>query len=64
MAKRALCVGNNDYPGTGMDLAGCLNDAKDWEALLKARGYRVERLLDADATRARILAALQALVTA
>ena len=62
MAKRALCVGINDYPGTYMDLAGCVNDAKDWEALLKARGYTVERLHDAGATRARILAGLETLI--
>ena len=30
MAKRALCIGINDYPGTGSDLAGCVNDAHDW----------------------------------
>src|SRR5690606_32234458 len=23
--KRALCVGINDYPGTGNDLSGCVN---------------------------------------
>ena len=62
MAKRALCVGINDYPGTNMDLGGCVNDAKDWEALLAARGYAVERLHDKDATRARILDGLRSLV--
>ena len=62
MAKRALCVGINDYPGTDMDLGGCVNDAKDWEALLAGRGYAVERLHDADATRARILEGLETLV--
>ena len=36
MANRALCVGINDYPGSNMDLAGCVNDAKDWQALLEA----------------------------
>jgi hypothetical protein len=29
MAKHALCIGINDYPGTKMDLDGCVNDAKD-----------------------------------
>ena len=62
MARRALCVGINDYPGTDMDLAGCVNDAKDWEALLASRGYAVEHLHDADATRARIVEGLRALV--
>ena len=32
MANRALCVGINNYPGTNMDLAGCVNDANDWQA--------------------------------
>ena len=34
MSHRALCVGINDYPGSNMDLAGCVNDARDWQALL------------------------------
>lgn len=62
MAKRALCVGINDYPGTKMDLAGCVNDAKDWRAFLEQRGYTVASLLDAEATRARIMAGLVSLV--
>lgn len=62
MAKRALCVGINDYPGTRMDLAGCVNDARDWRALLERRGYQVTQLLDADATRARTMEALTSLV--
>ena len=32
--KSALCVGINDYPVRGMDLKGCVNDAKAWAALL------------------------------
>lgn len=62
MAKQALCVGINDYPGTNMDLAGCVNDAKDWQGLLQSRGYTVTQLLDGEATRANILRALEALV--
>jgi hypothetical protein len=62
MAKRALCVGINDYPGTDMDLAGCVNDAKDWQALLQERGYSATRLLDGEATRAGVITALEALV--
>jgi hypothetical protein len=62
MAKRALCVGINDYPGTGSDLSGCVNDAKDWQAALAARGYTVTALLDQQATRQNVLAALATLV--
>ena len=47
MAKLALCIGINNYPGTGMDLAGCVNDANDWAALLASRGFQVDTLLDA-----------------
>jgi hypothetical protein len=62
MANRALCVGINDYPGTSMDLAGCLNDARDWQAVLEQRGYHVDSLHDSDATRARIVDALTSLI--
>jgi hypothetical protein len=62
MAKRALCVGINNYPGTGSDLNGCVNDAKDWKAALQARGYSVTTLFDASATRQKVLDALQKLV--
>ena len=63
MAKRALCVGINNYPGSNMDLAGCVNDAVDWQALLESRGYSVTQLLDAAATRSNIVQALESLVT-
>jgi hypothetical protein len=62
MAKRALCVGINDYPGTEMDLAGCVNDARDWQALLESRGYTVTALHDSEAVCARLLSELKALV--
>jgi hypothetical protein len=29
MAKKVLCIGINDYPGTDSDLSGCVNDAND-----------------------------------
>lgn len=62
MAKHALCVGINDYPGTGSDLSGCVNDANDWQAALAGRGYAVTMLLDANATRKNVLAALETLI--
>jgi len=49
MAKRALCIGINDYPGTSSDLAGCVNDANDWAAVLKGRGFDVQMLIDGQA---------------
>jgi hypothetical protein len=50
MGSRALCIGINDYPRADADLSGCVNDANDWSALLEARGFKTELLLDADAT--------------
>ena len=51
MKKHALCIGINNYPGTDMDLHGCVNDAADWAAMLAGRGFQVERLLNAKATK-------------
>ncbi len=66
MSKRALCVGINDYPIRGMDLKGCVNDAKSWAAALTqhfdfAPGD-VTVLLDQDATKRRIITRLEALL--
>jgi metacaspase-1 len=48
--KLALCIGINDYPGTGSDLHGCVNDANDWAAELSKRDFDVRIMLDAEAT--------------
>lgn len=60
MRKHALCIGINDYPGTGSDLAGCVNDANDWKAALASRGFSVRRMLDGEATGAAIREAVAA----
>jgi hypothetical protein len=62
MAKHALCVGINDYPGTGSDLAGCVNDANDWVAYLESKQYQVKKLLDGQATRQAIVDGLTKLI--
>lgn len=62
MANRALCVGINDYPESNLDLAGCVNDAHDWRAVLERRGYAVDTLLDREATRGRLVEALTDLI--
>lgn len=64
MARRrlALCVGINDYPGTDADLAGCVNDALDWELALVRRGYETTLLLDGAATKGAVVAALAEMV--
>ncbi|MFM9089858.1 MAG: caspase domain-containing protein [Cyanobium sp.] len=62
MAKNALCIGINDYPGTESDLRGCVNDANDWAATLTARGFAVKTLLDGQATKAAMVAAFSDLI--
>lgn len=59
MAKFGLCIGINDYPGTGSDLAGCVNDANDWASALKGRGFTVETLFDRKATGKGIRASIK-----
>ncbi len=61
--KKAICIGINNYPGTSNDLQGCVNDANDWSALLKDYGFETSVLLDAQATRQNVKAALTGLVT-
>jgi hypothetical protein len=62
MSKKALCIGINDYPGTGSDLSGCVNDANDWAAELGGRGFSVTRILDAQATRGEMIDAIRDLI--
>ncbi len=67
MEKKALCVGINDYPYEGNDLNGCVNDANAWADLLVDHyGFprdNVTLMLDAEATKANILAHLDGMVT-
>ena len=62
MAKNALCIGINNYPGTHMDLQGCVNDANDWAAALGERGFKVAKLLDDQATKAAMVKAMNDLI--
>lgn len=62
MAKLALCIGINDYPGTGSDLAGCVNDVNDWAAALQKRGFAVAKLLNQQATGKAIRTAIKSTV--
>jgi len=57
-----LCIGINDYPGTESDLAGCVNDANDWAAVLTQRGFGVEQLFNKQATNKQMRKAIQSLV--
>lgn len=62
MVKRALCIGINDYPGTGSDLAGCVNDTNDWATVLLKRGFTVDKLLDRKATGKAIRNAIKSTI--
>ena len=61
---RAICIGINDYPGTGSDLSGCVNDAEDWAAELTRRGFDTAILLDTKATKAAMVAAMKEVIAA
>ena len=60
--KVALCVGINDYPGTGSDLNGCINDCNNWAEFLTKQGYRVTILHDNMATKAQVTSQLKTLL--
>lgn len=62
MPKYALCIGINDYPGTDSDLSDCVNDANDWAAVLKTKGFVTSKLFDKQATGKNIRAAIEATV--
>jgi hypothetical protein len=62
MAKTALCIGINDYPGDDNDLSGCVNDANDWAEELAKRGFAVSQLLDKAAKRAAMIQAIGDLI--
>lgn len=67
MAKRALCVGINDYPQPGSDLKGCVNDARAWADVLHRQfdvaKDDIELLVDRGATKRRIVQGLERLLT-
>jgi hypothetical protein len=60
-SRRALCIGIDAYDAP-YALAGCVNDARDWAAALRALGFDSSVLLNADATRQGILDAVTGLV--
>jgi hypothetical protein len=66
MAKRAFCVGINDYPYDGSDLNGCVNDANAWADLLITHfdfpRSDVKVILDSEATKANMVAGIKELL--
>jgi metacaspase-1 len=67
MAKRAFCVGINDYPYDGSDLKGCVNDANAWATLLVDHfdfpRSDVELVTDTEATKSRMVDGIKNLIT-
>lgn len=61
--KYALVIGISDYSGTSNDLQYCDDDAIDWKARLQAEGYSVTSLLDLQATKSNIEAAVSTLAS-
>ncbi len=60
--KRALLVGIN-YVGTDHELHGCINDSNNMKAFLAGRGFTdIRQVLEADATTAGIIAAMNSLI--
>ncbi|CAN5480721.1 hypothetical protein BH10PSE16_BH10PSE16_15850 [soil metagenome] len=62
--RLALCVGIDAYPAPEHQLAGCVNDARNWERTLAALGFETRLLLDLDANRATLERELNRLVDA
>lgn len=60
--KLALCIGINNYPGADADLSGCLNDVKDWSRVFTQYGFTVQKLVDEEATKKNILAAMGSMI--
>lgn len=66
MAKKAFCVGINDYPYDGSDLNGCVNDARAWAELLMNHFdfplTDVKVIADLEATKANMLTGIKDLL--
>lgn len=66
MAKKAFCVGINDYGDPNSNLNGCVNDARAWAELLVGH-YDFPRadvtiITDAQATKANMVTGIKALL--
>jgi metacaspase-1 len=66
MAKKAFCVGINNYPYDGSDLNGCVNDARAWAELLMSHydfpRADVKLITDVEATKANMIAGIKGLL--
>lgn len=61
--KRSLHIGINNYPGTGSDLSGCVNDANDWREALEKRHFSPSSLLDSEAKKSDMVEAISKIVS-
>lgn len=66
MAKKAFCVGVNDYPYDGSDLNGCVNDARAWaELLINHFDFSVNEvkvITDSEATKENVVGGVEDLL--
>lgn len=60
--RLALCVGIDAYPAPEHQLAGCVNDARNWSRTLAALGFETRLLVNLDANRATLDRELNRLV--
>jgi len=61
--KYALCVGVSDYKSSSIgDLSYCDEDASDWTAYLKGKGYTVTTLIDSQAKETAVESALFSII--
>ena len=58
----ALLIGIDNYPGSGSDLSGCVNDVHDWAELLGPECESIETLVNRAATKAGMVRAIKALL--
>lgn len=67
MAKKAVCVGINDYPYKDMDLKGCVNDATAWaELLINHFDFprdNIKLIIDSEATKNNVINEIKRLLT-
>lgn len=61
--KRSLHIGINEYPGTGSDLSGCVNDANDWRVALEKRDFLSTSLLNGEAKKSDMIEAISKIVS-
>jgi len=62
--RRSLHIGINDYPGTRNDLQGCVNDAIEWQNLLKEKfGFKpTKTLLNGEAKVRTVVTEMEKLI--